>query len=168
MATRAHSGHRAHSRPAGRIAVSWAGRTLMGVVALLLLIAGVWASWGTAQHVMLAKGRERGTMTVEGCDAEECVGAYAPGSSGSQARGRVVLDQSVGADPGDRIPVVVKPDTDQVVRTGRAGLLRAWVPLGGALLLASVIIAGGVRMPRTAWATAAAALALLTAAVVTV
>ncbi len=148
--------------------MSWAGRTVMGVVALLLLIAGVWASWGTAQHVMLTKGRERGTMTIGGCDAEECVGSYAPLSAGSRARERVVLDGSVGADPGERIAVVVKPDTDQVVRAGTSGLLRAWVPLGGALLLAAVIIAGGVRAPRTAWATAAAALALLTAAVVTV
>ena len=31
----------------------------MGTVAVLILIAGVWASWGTAQHVMLTKGREQ-------------------------------------------------------------------------------------------------------------
>jgi hypothetical protein len=167
-ATRSPSGRRVRPSPSGRIAVSWAGRAVMAAVALLLLVAGVWASWSSAQHVMLSKGRERGTMTVAGCDAEECVGPYAPASPGSLSRARVVLDESVGADPGDRIAVVVKPGTDEVVRAGTAGVLRAWVPLGGALLLAAVILAGGVRMPRTAWATAAAALTLLTAAVVTV
>ncbi len=32
----------------------------MGTVTALILIAGVWASWGTAQHVMLTKGGSGG------------------------------------------------------------------------------------------------------------
>ena len=38
--------------------------------------------------------------------------------------------------------MVVKPGTDEVVRSGPPGVLYAWVPLGGALLLASVVVAG--------------------------
>lgn len=44
-----------------------------------------------------------------------------------------------------------------------AGLLYAWIPLAGALLLASVVVAGGLRLTRLAWVMAATAIALLTA-----
>ncbi|MFJ6571970.1 hypothetical protein ACIQNU_31660 [Streptomyces sp. NPDC091292] len=160
--------HSGRSRPTGHPLMLLGQRVVMGAVAVLLLISGVWASWGTAQHVMLAKGRERGTMTVERCGADECTGSYAPGTAGSQARVRVVLDQSVGARKGDRIAVTVKPGSDDVVRTGTTGLLRAWAPLGGGLLLAAVVVAGGLRMPRTAWVTAAAGGVLLAAAIATI
>ncbi|MEU7097984.1 hypothetical protein AB0A66_06480 [Streptomyces longwoodensis] len=141
----------------GRLAV-------MGAVAVLVLIAGVWASWGTAQHVMLTKGRERGTVTVTRCGEDTCSGPYAPVSAGSTARARVEIDRSVGVREGRTYAVVVKPDSDQVVRSGPAGVLYAWVPLGGALLLASVVVAGGMRRPRAGWLLAGSGVALLTAA----
>ncbi|KFG75102.1 hypothetical protein [Streptomyces mutabilis] len=137
---------------------------LMGTVAVLLLIAGVWASWGTAQHVMLTKGREQGTVEVSRCGGGVCSGPYAPVSAGSQARGRVVLEDSVAVAEGRTYTVVVKPGGDDVVRSGPAGVLYAWVPLGGALLLASVVVAGGLRRIRVSWGMAGAGVALLTAA----
>ncbi|MFI1375174.1 hypothetical protein ACH4UY_24540 [Streptomyces longwoodensis] len=139
----------------------------MGAVAVLVLIAGVWASWGTAQHVMLTKGRERGAVTVTRCGEDTCSGPYAPVSAGSTARARVEIDRSVGVREGRTYAVVVKPDSDQVVRSGPAGVLYAWVPLGGALLLASVVVAGGMRRPRAGWLLAGSGVALLTAAFLT-
>ncbi|WP_405772173.1 hypothetical protein [Streptomyces sp. NBC_01538] len=151
------------SPPLGRVGVF--GRfAVMGTVAALILIAGVWASWGTAQHVMLSKGREQGTMTVSGCADGVCTGSYRPVSVGSTARGRVVLAQSVGVSEGETYAVVVKPGSRDVVRSGPAGLLYAWVPLGGALLLASVVVAGGLGLTRAGWALAGCGLALVTAA----
>ncbi|MEV8018302.1 hypothetical protein AB0O76_18590 [Streptomyces sp. NPDC086554] len=138
-------------------------RTAMGGLAVLLLVAGIWASWGTAQHVMLTDERERGTMRIARCDADECVGSYVPGSAGSKARARVVIDRSIAEKKGARIPVAVKPGTSEVVRAGGPGFLHAWLPLGGALLLASVVVAGGLRLRRTAWGLALAGGTLLTA-----
>ncbi|MEV2251145.1 hypothetical protein AB0I94_11275 [Streptomyces sp. NPDC050147] len=137
-------------------------RTVMGGLAALLLVAGVWASWGTAQHVMLTGERERGTMRVTRCSSDDCFGSYVPSTAGSEPRERVVIDRSIAEDKGARIPVAVKPGTDEVVRTGGPGFLHAWLPLGGALLLSSVVVAGGLRLPRTAWALALAGGALLT------
>ncbi|MFS8200647.1 hypothetical protein ACLVWQ_18415 [Streptomyces sp. CWNU-52B] len=136
----------------------------MGTVAVLILIAGVWASWGTAQHVVLAQGRERGTMTVTKCAEGRCTGPYRPVSEGSTARDVVVLDSDVAVDKGRTYTVVVKPGTDDVVRTGTGGLLYAWVPLGGAMMLASVVVAGGLRLSRLGWVLGGAGLALVTAA----
>ncbi|WP_241826917.1 hypothetical protein [Streptomyces graminilatus] len=136
----------------------------MGTVTALILIAGVWASWGTAQHVMLSKGREQGTMTVSECEDGVCTGPYRPVSVGSQARDRVVLDQPVGVKEGETYAVIVKPGSRDVVRSGTAGFLYAWVPLGGALLLASVVVAGGLGLRRTGWALAGSGLAVVTAA----
>lgn len=158
---------RSRSRRAGESAFGLlllGGRAAMGAIAVLLLIAGVWASWSSAQHVMLEQGRERGTMTVTRCGDEVCSGSYAPSSPSTEKHSQVVIERSIAEDKGDRIPVAVKPGTDDVVRTGASGLLHAWVPLGGALLLAAVVIAGGLRMPRTAWGAAAAGGLLLTAA----
>lgn len=163
MPATAHRRKRASAAPPlGRI--GRLGRfAVMGTVAALILIAGVWASWGTAQHVMLSKGREQGTMTVSGCEDGFCTGSYRPVSVGSTARGRVVLDQSVGVSSGETYTVIVKPGSRAVVRSGPAGLLYAWVPLGGALLLASVVVAGGLGLTRTGWALAGSGLALVTA-----
>ncbi|MFH9730599.1 hypothetical protein [Streptomyces sp. NPDC017260] len=136
----------------------------MGTVTALILIAGVWASWGTAQHVLLTKGREQGTVEVSRCGEGSCSGPYSPVSSGSQARERVVIDDSVAVAKGRTYAVVLKPGGDDVVRSGPAGMLYAWVPLGGALLLASVVVAGGLRRTRAAWGMAGAGVALLTAA----
>ncbi|WJV48217.1 hypothetical protein [Streptomyces flavofungini] len=125
-------------------------RGAAGLVAALILIAGVWASWGTARYVMVPDdGRERGMLSVARCGGDECTGPYAP-ASGSRARDRVVIDESVAAREGERIPVVVKPDSDEAVRSGGPGFLHAWLPLGGALLLAAVVVAGGLRLNRTA------------------
>ena len=140
----------------------------MGVVAVLILFAGVWGSWGTAQQVMLTKGRERGTVVVSGCGEEVCWGPYAPVSEGSTARARVVIEKSVAVRKGRTYSVVVKPGGDEVVRSGPAGVLYAWVPLGGALLLASVVVAGGLGRARVGWVLAALGVGLLTAAFVTV
>ncbi|MFF9865105.1 MULTISPECIES: hypothetical protein [unclassified Streptomyces] len=135
-------------------ALPYARNAAMGVVALLLVVAGVWASWGTAQHVLLPKGREHGVLTVTGCAAEVCTGRYDPdGPAGVRTDMRIA--HSVAVERGGRYPVVVKPDTSELVRTGWAGGLHAWLPLGGALLLAALVIGGGLRWPRLAWASAA-------------
>jgi hypothetical protein len=76
----------------------------------------------------------------------------------------VVLQKTVAVRRGTTYTVVVKPDSDDVVRSGPAGILYAWVPLGGALLLAAVVVAGGLRRARPAWVLAGAGTALLTAA----
>ncbi|MFF9202890.1 hypothetical protein ACF1AE_13895 [Streptomyces sp. NPDC014986] len=136
----------------------------MGVVAALILVAGVWASWGTAQHAMLTKGRERGTVVVARCGATGCAGPYTPLSQGSQPRARVVLENSVAVEEGRTYPVVLKPGGEEAVRSGFAGILYAWVPLGGALLLASVVVAGGLLRTRAAWVLALSGVVLLTAA----
>ncbi|WP_418957485.1 hypothetical protein [Streptomyces tritici] len=132
----------------------------MGAVAVLLVVAGVWSSWASAQHVLLSKGREHGTLTVTGCTEEMCSGRFVPEDRGS-SRSTVVIARSVAVAKGRTLPVVVKPGTDEAVRTGWAGGLHAWLPLGGALLLASLVIGGGLRMTRTAWSSAALGGALL-------
>ncbi|MFF8452016.1 hypothetical protein ACF06Q_30630 [Streptomyces leeuwenhoekii] len=140
----------------------------MGTVSVLILIAGVWASWGTAQHVMLTKGRERGTVEVARCGGGACSGPFRPVSAGSQARSRVVLEDTVAVAAGRTYAVVVKPGGVDAVRSGVAGVLYAWVPLSGALLLASVVVAGGLRRTGAAWVLAGSGVALLTAAFVAV
>ncbi|UUU22703.1 hypothetical protein [Streptomyces sp. DSM 40750] len=145
-------------------ALRYARLGAMGVVTVVILIAGVWGSWGCAQHVMLSKGREQGTMTVSRCAGETCWGPYEPVSTGSPARKRVDIERSVAVETGETYTVVVKPGSSDVVRTGPAGLLHAWVPLGGALLLAAVVVAGGLRMVRSAWVLGGAGIALITAA----
>lgn len=136
----------------------------MGLVTLLILVAGVWASWGNAQHVMLTQGREQGTVTVGRCGEESCTGAFTPVSAGATARKSVVIDEPIAVEEGQTYSVVVKPDSDEVVRSGPAGVLYAWVPLGGALLLASVVAAGGLRSTRLGWVLAGSGVALVTAA----
>ncbi|MEU6523756.1 hypothetical protein ABZ892_13270 [Streptomyces sp. NPDC046924] len=136
----------------------------MGMVTVLILIAGVWASWGTAQYVMLTKGRERGTVAVTSCGAGTCKGAYTPLSPGSQPRAEVVLEETVAVAEGRTYPVLVKPGGTEVVRSGPAGVLYAWVPLGGALMLASLVVAGGLLRTRAAWVMGLSGVALVTAA----
>ena len=136
----------------------------MGAVAVLILVAGVWGSWGTAQHVMLTKGKERGTIEVSACGADTCTGPFTPVSAGASKRAAVVIDKSVAVRKGQTYDVIVKPGTDEVVRSGPAGVLYSWVPLGGALLLASVVVAGGLRLTRVAWILGGTGIALLTAA----
>ncbi|WP_338897829.1 hypothetical protein WBG99_21385 [Streptomyces sp. TG1A-60] len=157
---------RRRPRPGGGASAGlrYARLAAMGALAVVILIAGVWGSWGCAQHVMLSKGREQGTMTVSRCGGETCWGPYEPVSTGSRTRERVDIERSVAVESGRTYTVVVKPGSSEVVRTGPAGLLHAWVPLGGALLLASVVVAGGLRMVRSAWVLGGAGIALVTAA----
>ncbi|WP_225822328.1 hypothetical protein [Streptomyces naphthomycinicus] len=136
----------------------------MGAVAVLILFAGVWGSWGTAQHVLLTKGRERGTVRVTRCAEEMCSGPFTPASAGARARARVEIEKSVAVRAGTTYDVVLKPGTGDAVRSGPAGILFAWVPLGGALLLASVVVAGGMRLVRPAWVLGLCGAGLLTAA----
>ncbi|MFI6037608.1 hypothetical protein ACIBBD_26215 [Streptomyces sp. NPDC051315] len=175
VSSRRASSHRASSRrgrgsvrPASVAALRYGRLAAMGVVAVLILIAGVWGSWGSAQHVMLTKGREQGTVEVAGCGAETCWGPYAPLSAGSTARARVVIERSVAVRAGQTYTVVVKPDGDEVVRSGPAGVLYAWIPMGGALLLASVVVAGGLGRTRWGWVLAGSGVALWTAVFVTI
>ncbi|GAA3929504.1 hypothetical protein GCM10022244_43170 [Streptomyces gulbargensis] len=135
----------------------------VALVVLLLVVAGGWASWGSAQHVLLSKGREHGTLTVTGCTEERCSGRYVP-EDPSVTRRTLTIERSVAAEKGVTIPVVVKPGTDEGVRAGWGGGLHAWLPLGGALLLAAPLVAGGLRMTRAAWSLAGAGGALLVAA----
>ncbi|WP_086831532.1 hypothetical protein [Streptomyces sp. NRRL B-24572] len=121
----------------------------VALVALFLVVAGAWASWNSAQHVLLAKGREHGTLTVTDCTDDTCSGRYAP-EDPSSTRRTLTIVHSVAAEKGATIPVVVKPGTDEGVRTGWGGGLHAWLPLGGALLLAAPLVGGGMRLPRTA------------------
>ncbi|MEV7785081.1 hypothetical protein AB0O72_06710 [Streptomyces sp. NPDC088106] len=150
--------------PHGSSALRFGRFAAMGTVAALILIAGVWASWGTAQHVMLTKGRERGTVEVTACADHTCSGPYTPLSRGSQPRAEIVLERSVAVEKGRTYTVVLKPGGAEGVRSGPAGILYAWVPLGGALLLASVVVAGGLLRTRVAWVMASSGAALLTAA----
>ncbi|MFC8141476.1 hypothetical protein ACFUKV_06875 [Streptomyces paradoxus] len=160
--------HAASSSQASAVVLRFGRFAAMGAVAVLILIAGVWASWGTAQHVMLTKGRERGTVEVARCGPDSCSGRFTPLSEGSQPRSRVVLEKSVAVEKGRTYTVVMKPGSDDAVRSGPAGVLYAWVPLGGALLLASVVVAGGLSRTRAAWVMALSGVALLTAAFVAV
>ncbi|MFE7356047.1 hypothetical protein ACFU8Q_23370 [Streptomyces sp. NPDC057543] len=149
-------------RSSSHRALVHARNAAMGGVVLLLLAAGVFSSWSSAHHIMLPKGREHGTMTVTGCGADVCTGPFTP-SGQAAARARVTIEKSVAAQRGERFPVVVKPGTDDVVRTGIPGFLHAWVPLGGALVLAALVIGGGLRLPRIAWGTGIAGAVLLVA-----
>ncbi|MET9434762.1 hypothetical protein [Streptomyces sp. NPDC006551] len=135
----------------------------MALVALLLVVAGAWSSWGTAQHILLPKGREHGTLTVTGCNEETCSGRYVPAGPVSPHH-TLTIEHSVAAGKGQTLPVVVKPGTAEAVRTGWGGGLHAWLPLGGALLLAAPVIGGGLRMTRTAWSAAGLGGALLVGA----
>ncbi|UNO44094.1 hypothetical protein KGS77_21040 [Streptomyces sp. MST-110588] len=123
----------------------------MAVLTLVLLVAGVWTSWHTAQYAMFVKGRERGTMTVAVCHGERCTGPYEPSVPGGAEHARVSIAAASAPEQGARIEVTLKPGTDSAVRTGLGGILHAWVPFAGALLLAALVVAGGLRMHRTAW-----------------
>ncbi|WP_405838944.1 hypothetical protein OG528_14915 [Streptomyces platensis] len=123
---------------------------LMGLLAALLLVAGVWTSWQTAQYAMLVKARGRGMMTVSACAGERCTGPYVPSSGDTRRLAKVSIAEGA-ADKGTRVEVTVKPGTTHAVRTGTAGILHAWVPFAGSLLLAALVVAGGMRLRRTAW-----------------
>ncbi|MEU8620167.1 hypothetical protein [Streptomyces sp. NPDC048623] len=139
----------------------------MALVALLLVVAGAWTSWETAQHVLLSKGREHGVLTVTGCNEETCSGRYVPDDPADPAdpaasqRRTATIAHTVAAEKGQTLTVVLKPGTDEAVRTGWGGGLHAWLPLGGALLLAAPLIGGGMRLVRTGWSVAGVGAVLL-------
>jgi hypothetical protein len=141
---------------------------VLTAIVLLIIAAGVWTSWKTAQHIVLTKGRERGTMTVAACHDTTCTGPYLPDDTAQGGpRAKVTIDTSLTRHrTGEKIPVAIEPGTDTAVRTGWAGGLHAWVPLGGALLLAAVVIAGGLRLRRLAWSVGLLGAGLLIAAFV--
>ncbi|MEV8406001.1 hypothetical protein AB0R12_09350 [Streptomyces niveus] len=146
-----------------QLALSVGRRVAMACVAALLLVAGFWTSWGTAQHVLLSKGREHGTLSVTECGDTACTGTYDPeGPVGPRAG--APIERSVAVKKGRDYEVVLKPGTGELVRAGSSGALLAWVPLGGALLLAAPVVGGGLRLTRTAWATALAGAVLLAGA----
>ena len=134
---------------------------LMGAVAAVLLMAGAWASLDAMRPVTAERGGVRGTMTVEECDKGTCTGSFTPGAGSGGAPAEVALDAPVAHDAGERLAVVLWPGGDEVARTGAAGILYAWLPFAGALVLASPVIAGGLRMRRTAWAAGLLGAALL-------
>lgn len=134
---------------------------LLWLLVAALLVAGVRTTWDSAQHI-LGDGRERGTLTLVECVKARCVGTFEPADDGGTPRDEVVLRESLGRDPGDQLAVALRPGTNEALRTGLGGLLDAALPLTGALLLAAVVVGGGLRMYRTGWATAAVGLAALT------
>ncbi|MFF3289027.1 hypothetical protein [Streptomyces sp. NPDC003023] len=148
-------------KSSGRILVL-ARNTAMALVALVLLAAGFWSSWSTAQHILLSKGREHGTLAVTRCGDDTCTGTYTPEAPAPDRAG-VTMEESVAVKKGRTLAVVLKPGSTEAVRTGPAGGLYAWLPLGGALLLAAPVIGGGLRLTRIAWGSALAGGALMTA-----
>ncbi|NLU69975.1 hypothetical protein [Streptomyces sp. HNM0574] len=144
---------------------------LMALIALMLVCAGLWTSWRAAEPAMF--GERTGTVRIEDCGGDVCTGRYFPGDATGGAppeeRHEVTIGESVSGRPGETLEVALRPGTNEVVRRDMAGVLYAWVPFGGSLLLASLVVAGGLRMRRTAWsmgllgaASMAAAWALLT------
>lgn len=158
---------RSRARRAGESAFGMlllARLVFMGLLVVLLVTAGAWASWQPVSDALASGGQERGTLTVRACDAAECTGTFQPSGEGSEdASGeRVELAQPLGRESGERLSVALREGSgDEVVRTGLAGVLYACLPLTGALLLASLVMAGGLRLRRTAWATAGIAVAAL-------
>ncbi|MGW6509836.1 hypothetical protein ACWGCP_20195, partial [Streptomyces niveus] len=95
-----------------QLALSVGRRVAMACVAALLLAAGFWTSWGTAQHVLLSKGREHGTLSVTECGDTACTGTYDPeGPVGPRAG--APIERSVAVKKGRDYEVVLKPGTGE-------------------------------------------------------
>ncbi|MFD8871896.1 hypothetical protein ACFV1F_47430 [Streptomyces sp. NPDC059590] len=140
---------------------------VMALLALFVLVAGVWYSWATAKPAMFTKNLERGTITVAACDDDWCTGTFTPMDGSGRARAKVRIDKAVTDGRGERLLVALKPGSDEAVRTGMTGILHAWVPFAGSLLLAALMVAGGLRLRRTAWALGLTGAALLAASFAT-
>ncbi|GGO88365.1 hypothetical protein [Wenjunlia tyrosinilytica] len=131
----------------------------------LVLAGGVWVSWRASEDAMNGD-RVRGVLTVSSCSKHVCTGEFMEDGTG-RVRRRMRIDESVVGRTGETLRVAVKPGTDSVVRTGPAGVLHAWLPLGGALLLASLVLVGGLGLRRTGWVAGIAGVALMGASFVT-
>lgn len=138
----------------------------VGALAALILVSGAWSSWRDAQYVVLTKGREQGSVRLVACGDSDCTGPFSPKGT-ARPRAKVTVSLPVRHHVGDTVGVVLKPGTDTAIRNGAGGLLFAFVPLGGALLLAAAVVALGLRVRRTAWSLAVAGAALLGGAYLT-
>ncbi|GAA3878272.1 hypothetical protein [Streptomyces sedi] len=131
-----------------RLVVSW-------LLAVALVAGGAWASWEDARYTFGVRDIEESEITLLRCEPEGCAGVSTV--SGDM----VVLEQRFGRAEGERLTVVRPPEGDVVLRSDGAGRLYSLAPLAGGLLLASVVIAGGLRRYRVAWTVAGVALAQL-------
>ncbi|WP_037910443.1 hypothetical protein [Actinacidiphila yeochonensis] len=138
----------------------------VSVVALFVLASGAWASWRTAQYAVLTKGREQGSVTLAACGDTTCTGPFVPKGTAS-ARPRVTVSLPVRHRVGETVDVVLRPGTDTAIRSGGGGVLYAFLPLGGALLLAAAVVGLGLRAARTVWSLALAGVLLLGGAYLT-
>lgn len=137
---------------------------LIGALVVFVVAAGAWKAWNESQD-RFRDDREQGTLLVKSCVKDVCTGIFVP-SAGGAARGGLSIDRAVTHRTGERLAVAVRPGTDTVVRTGPAGVLHAWVPFGGALLMASLVMAGGLGLRRTGLGVAVAGAALVIGAFV--
>ncbi|MGH3313508.1 MAG: hypothetical protein ACRDP3_23460 [Streptomyces sp.] len=124
---------------------------VLSLVVLLLLAAGGWTSWETVRPTLT--GDQHGTVEVLKCGQGDCTASFAPAGDQEAPSQRVTIPESVSGEVGERLTVALRPGTKEVVRTGPAGVLYAVVPTGGSLVLASLVIAGGLRWRRTALVT---------------
>ena len=148
-------------RTAGDRALWLARVALSALLVVLLVVAGVWSSWDTVRHALYATDQQRGTLTLESCDRAACLGAFAPHSTVGAELSDVRLPQRVGLEKGEELSVALWPDSTDAIRTGLPGFFYGWLPLTGSLLLAALIIAGGMRLYRVGWAVGGLALALI-------
>ncbi|SFC15097.1 hypothetical protein [Streptomyces aidingensis] len=155
----------ATTRNAGpRLLLPAARGAAVALLTALVVAAGVHTSWDTARYVMIPDDRQSGRLTLESCDKDACTGSFEPDrEDGTAAREAVRMAQPIGRTEGETVPVVLRPDTDDAMRTGLPGVLYSWLPLTGALLLAAVVIAGGLRLYRIGWIVAGSGLTLLVA-----
>ncbi|GAB2925858.1 hypothetical protein [Streptomyces mayteni] len=155
MSATTRTARRSFARRAGESAFGvllLARYLFMGLLALLIVTAGTLMSWDTARDAMSPGDLPQGALTLDSCADDACTGVFEP--SGATVR----LVQPIGREPGDTLDVAVYEDAGEAIRTGLPGVLYAWLPLMGALLLAAIVIGGGLRMYRTATGTGAAAL----------
>jgi hypothetical protein len=140
---------------------------LVWAVVLVLLGAAGWVGWRDGGDSVLGS-RERGTLTVDSCTSQLCLGSFVPdapdGSSRVLSIGRTALPH--GGATGERLAVAIRPGKSEAVRLGWPGLLHAWIPLGGALLLSAVVLRVGLRLRRTAVVSALLGVAVLAGAFV--
>jgi hypothetical protein len=120
---------------------------LLALITLVLLSAGVWQSWDTAWPAIT--GHQRGTVKITSCRGDDCTGPFTASTGARGGLDKARIAESVSGHTGRTIEVARRPGTTRVVRTGPAGVLYGCVPFGGAMLLASVVVAGGLRMRRT-------------------